>query len=70
MKLEDYFQLTLEQRIERAEKSNTNQHQGTKLCTLDEYYAITDSISFLEKLRAYQINDIMSRMATSKYKLF
>ena len=70
MKLEDYFQLTLEQRIERAKKQNTIHHQGTKLCTLDEYYAITDSISFLEKLRAYQITNIMNRMSISKYKLF
>jgi hypothetical protein len=70
MKLEDYFQLTLEQRIEREERGKPRSSEGSSLCTLKEYYTITDSISFLEKLRAYQINDIMSRMSTSKYKLF
>lgn len=68
MKLEDYFQLTLEQRIERAKKSNTS--TVSKPYSLEQYYETTDSINFLEMLRAYQINDIMSRMATSKYKLF
>lgn len=67
MKLEDYFQLTLEQRIERA---NIKKPEVDNQCTLDEYYTIIDSISFLEKLRAYQINAIMNRMAISKYKLF
>lgn len=70
MKLEEYFQLTLEQRIERVEKVNVAKSTNVKLCTLADYYTITDSISFLEKLRAYQLNDIMSRMNTSKYKLF
>lgn len=69
MKLEDYFQLTIEQRIERVERVNTKQ-ANTKQYTLEAYYATADSISFLEKLRAYQLNDIMSRMAISKYKLF
>lgn len=70
MKLEDYFQLTLEQRIEREERGKPRSSKVSKPCTLEEYYTITDSISFLEKLRAYQLNDIMTRMSTSKYKLF
>jgi len=71
MKSEDYFQLTLEQRVYREEvlklqvpKASLNTH------TLEDYYKIEDTISFLEKLRTYQINDIMSRRGTSKYKLF
>ena len=73
MKNEEYFQLTLEQRIAR-EKALSIRYPKKKDIeleyTLADYYETGDSISFLEKLRTYQLNDIMSRMCTSKYKLF
>ena len=37
---------------------------------LTEYYKINDSVNSLERLRTYQLNDIMSRRNISKYKLF
>ena len=37
---------------------------------LSDYYEIGDCVSLLEKMRTYQITDIMSRMGIAKYKLF
>ena len=37
---------------------------------LSDYYAIEDVTNSLERLRSYQLNDIMSRRNISKYKLF
>lgn len=37
----------------------------SKIETLDEYYTITDAVSSLERLRNYQLADILG-----KYKIF
>jgi len=61
MKDTDYFMLSLEQRIARVSKKI----QTERKYTLEDYYGIEDSCSFLEQLRAYQLADILG-----KYKLF
>ena len=68
MKLTDYFQLTIEERIAREE--NKTPTEKVAQYTIEDYYETGDSISFLEKLRTYQLNDIMSRRSITKYKLF
>ena len=73
MRNEEYFQLTLEERVAREKAlslRNPKQDNPDLEYTLDDYYETGDTISFLEKLRIYQLTDIMSRMGTSKYKLF
>jgi len=68
MKNEEYFQLSLEQRISR-ERALSIRHPKEKSpeleYTLADYYATGDTSSFLEQLRAYQLADILG-----KYKLF
>ena len=51
-------------------KSAKEGHVQSSDYTLADYYAIEDSVNSLERLRTYQLNDIMSRMGISKYKLF
>ena len=58
----DYFTMSLEQRI--AREPAKEQVKGV-IYTLEDYYLIEDSCSFLEQLRAYQLADILG-----KYKLF
>lgn len=67
MKLEDYFQLTLHQRIELEKKPSNPSNPSNNI---KNNKIVSDSVSLLEKIRAYQINDIMSRRNISKYKLF
>jgi len=68
MRNEEYFQLSLEQRIAR-EKAISIRYPKEKSMeleyTLQDYYATGDTSSFLEQLRAYQLADILG-----KYKLF
>lgn len=69
--LGDYWNWTIEQRLEmEASKSTKQLAKLTNEEMLQDYYEIADSISFLEQIRTYQINDILSRMNASKYKLF
>ncbi len=67
MKNEEYFQLTLEQRIAREKAfSIHNPRKQTNIeYTLEDYYNTGDTSSFLEQLRAYQLSEILG-----KYKLF
>lgn len=73
MRLEEYFQLSLEDRIAREQAMTMIvplEPPSTRKYTLSDYYETGDSVSFLEKLRTYQLNDIMGRRNISKYKLF
>jgi len=68
MKNEEYFQLSIEQRIarERAISILYPKKKSVELeYTLADYYETGDTSSFLEQLRAYQLADILG-----KYKLF
>ena len=65
MKLTDYFQLSLEERIAREAALPKAKPTTDKPYTLEDYYAIGDCSSFLEQLRAYQLADVLG-----KYKLF
>ena len=69
MKLTDYFQLTLEERIAREKARGImralKEKSLDKQYTLEDYYETGDSISFLEQLRSYQLTKILG-----KYKLF
>ena len=68
MKLTEYFQLSLDERIAREKAREIlcpKPVAEEKLYTLDDYYATGDSVNFLEQLRAYQLADILGR-----YKVF
>ena len=60
MKVTEFFQLTLRQRIDREASCKVDIHVQP-----DNPYDIEDACSFLEQLRAYQLADILG-----KYKLF
>ncbi len=69
MKNEEYFQLSIEQRIAREKAlsiRNPKKEKSPDLeYTLADYYETGDTSSFLEQLRAYQLADVLG-----KYKLF
>lgn len=63
MKLTDYFQLTIQDRIAMAKpKPKPIQKE---VVTMETYYNTSDSISLLDYIRAYQLSTILG-----KYKLF
>jgi len=69
MKLTEYFQLTIEERIAREKAIGIQRSKKEKSkeleYTLEDYYETGDTCNFLEQLRAYQLADILG-----KYKLF
>ena len=68
MKLTEYYQLTLEERIARERARaifSPKASQPSKEYTLEDYYAIGDVVCSLERLRNYQLADILG-----KYKIF
>ena len=69
MKNEEYFQLTIEDRIAREKaigiRNPSKPKDLNKQYTLEDYYETGDTCNFLEQLRAYQLADILG-----KYKLF
>ena len=68
MKITEYFQLTINDRIAREKAlsiKNPKEKPKELEYALEDYYKTGDTCNFLEQLRAYQLADIVG-----KYKLF
>lgn len=68
MRLTEYFQLSLEDRVAREKATSILKRKSTVVAqtySIADYYNTGDTSSFLEQLRAYQLSDILG-----KYKVF